>query len=195
MDRNDDLRDDTARDDSAANAASSDTSHIFHHDDRPSAGDIVGEGIGGVSGVLAGAALGSLGGPIGTIIGGIAGAVGGWWTGRTVSEAAAHMSGQDTDTHYRSHYESSPDRPADRSYEDVRPAYQIGHLAGRNPDYSSRSFDDVEGDLQRGWTGDVSARHGDWQSVRGYARDAYERSRSSVSPAGATATDRPGRPG
>lgn len=67
---------------------------------------------------------------------------------------------------------------ATRSYDDVRPAYQIGHLAGRNPDYQGRSFDEVESDLRRGWTPEVSARYGKWDEVRDYARSAYDRSRS-----------------
>jgi len=159
---------------------------ILHHDDNPSVADEVAEGVGGVSGVLAGAAIGSLGGPIGTIIGGIAGAVSGWWAGRAISEAATHFTHAD-DAAYRAHYETSG-RLADRSYDDVRPAYQLGHLAGYNPDYANRSFDEVESDLRRGWTDDVRARHGDWDSVRGYARDAYERGRSGYRSAGLAGT-------
>ena len=154
-----------------------DAAHLAddRRDDNPA--DEIGEAVGGISGVLTGAALGSLGGPIGTIIGGIAGAVTGWWAGKAISEAASHVT-HDDETYYRTHYESSPNRLADRSYEDVRPAYQLGHLAGRNPDYQGRSFEEVESDLQRGWSSDVSARHGDWQQVRHYARDAYDRGRS-----------------
>jgi len=127
--------------------------------------------------VLTGAALGSLGGPIGTIIGGIAGAVSGWWAGKAISEAASHVTTEDED-YYRTHYESSSTKLGDRSYEDVRPAYQIGHLAGRNPDYSSRSFQDVEPDLRRGWNDDVSSKHGQWDQVRPYAQHAYDRGRA-----------------
>ena len=163
--------------------------NVLHHDDNPSVGDEIGEAAGGISGVLAGAAIGSVGGPIGTIIGGIAGAVSGWWAGRAISEAASRFT-HDDDAAYRTHYEGSPNRLADRGYDDVRPAYQLGHIAGMNPDYSGRSFDEVEGDLRRGWTDDVSARYGSWDSVRGYARDAYERGRTSsgLGAAAATAT-------
>ena len=185
MDRNDDNTRNTVH-----NTGAPKTDNILHHDDNPGVGDIVGEGVGGFSGVFAGAAIGAMGGPIGAIIGSIAGAVGGWWTGRTVSEAATHMTGGDSDTHYRAHYEGSTDRLADRSYDDVRPAYQLGHLAGMNPDYHGRDFDAVESDLQRGWGDDVRNKHGDWQQVRGYARDAFTRSRSgspSAGAAGATA--------
>jgi hypothetical protein len=105
--------------------------------------------------------------------------------GRAVSEAA-HGFTDDDDTHYRTQHgtmgtmgtSTTADMSSStRSYDDVRPAYQLGHLAGRNPDYSGRSFDEVETDLQRGWTSDVSQKHGDWNSVRPYAQSAYERGR------------------
>lgn len=155
------------------------TGGVLHHDDNPSTGDKVGEAVGGVSGALTGAAVGAPGGPIGAIIGGIAGAVGGWWAGRTVSEAASKFSEHD-DNNYRQAYETRADRLADRSYDDVRPAYQIGHLASENPDYNGKNFESIEQDLQRGWTNDLRARHGDWNAVRPFAQEAYT-SRTSVS--------------
>jgi hypothetical protein len=152
--------------------------NVLHHDDHPDASDHVGEAAGGISGVLTGAAIGSAGGPIGTIIGGLAGAMGGWWAGRAISEAAENFTSEDEE-YYRGHYERSPGRLADRKYEDVRPAYAVGHMAARNPDYTQRSFEDVEADLQKGWTSSMRERHGDWTTVRPFARDAYDRSRSS----------------
>lgn len=153
---------------------------VLHHDDNPGIGDEVGEAIGGVSGTVTGAAIGSAGGPIGTIIGGIAGAVGGWWAGRAVAEAA-HKFTTDDDTFYRERFENKTDRLADRSYDDVRPAYQLGHIASLNPDYNGRTFDEVEPDLQRGWGNDLRARHGDWSAVRPYAQDAFARNTSVTS--------------
>ena len=167
--------------------------------------DVVGEATGGLAGAATGAALGSLGGPIGTIIGGIAGAVGGWWSGRAISEAASHYTEND-DAYYRSQFESRraggalrPDRDSslaadDRAsdvalartegytgdYLDYRPAYQLGHLAALNPDYASRTFDDVEPDLRRGWNAGVTERHGAWDEAREHARSAYERARNSL---------------
>jgi hypothetical protein len=156
---------------------------IIHHDDNPGVGDHVGEAAGGISGVLAGAAIGSAGGPIGTIIGGIAGAVGGWWSGRAVSEAATRLT-HDDDKYYRGHYEGSPSRLADRNYDDVRPAYHLGHIAANNPDYKDRDFDAVESDLRRGW----DTKHGEWDSMRGYARHGFEygRGRSGATNASAS---------
>ena len=153
--------------------------NVIHHDDHPDKGDHLGEAAGGISGVLTGAAIGSAGGPIGMIIGGIAGAMGGWWAGRAVSEAAENFT-DDDDKYYGSHYDRSPSKMADRKYDDVRPAYAVGHMAGRNPDYSNRSFDDVEKDLQKGWTSSMRERHGEWTTARPFARDAYDRSRSNT---------------
>ncbi len=145
---------------------------ILHHDNNPSVGDEVGQAVGGVSGVVTGAAIGSVGGPIGTVIGAIAGGVGGWWAGRTVSEAASRFTDHD-DNNYRQAYESRSDKLADRSYDDVRPAYQLGHIASENPDYNGKNFESIESDLQRGWGNDLRAQHGDWATVRPYAEEAY----------------------
>lgn len=148
-----------------------------HHRNEPSVGDEVGEAAGGISGVLSGAALGSIGGPVGTVIGGIAGAVGGWWTGRAVSEAAAHYT-DDDDRYYREHWEGTKTRPANWDYDRARTGYAVGHIAGRNPDYKARSFEEVEPDLRRGW----KEEHGNWDEVRPYAQHSYERSRVRIVP-------------
>lgn len=149
------------------------------HDHSTRTGDEIGEAAGGVSGVVVGAAIGSLGGPVGTIIGGIAGAVGGWWAGRAVSDAA-HEYSEGDDAVYRNHYENSPTRLDDREYESVSPAYKLGHLAARNPDYRDRPFSDVEHDLKRGWDTAATPAHGEWDRVRVYVNDAYDRGASSI---------------
>src|SRR3982074_2607158 len=117
------------------------------HDSTPSHVDEAGEAAGGIGGVLAGAAIGSVAGPVGTLIGGIAGAMGGWWTGRAVTEAASKLT-RDDDEYYRKSYESSPNRLADRSYDDVRPAYHLGQIAAQNPDYANLSWSQVQSELQ-----------------------------------------------
>jgi hypothetical protein len=185
MERNDRTERAARNDDEANEGVLSSAKHdnVIHHDDHPSVGDQVGEAAGGISGVLAGAAIGSIAGPLGTVIGGIAGAIGGWWTGRAISEAAANFTHAD-DVHYRDAYEASDARLADRSYDDVRPAYQLGHLASHNPDYQGRDFEEVEQDLQQGWSADVSRTSGNWQQVRAFARDGYERGRERGSEGG-----------
>jgi len=143
------------------------------------AGDEIGEAAGGISGVVVGAAIGSVGGPVGTLIGGIAGAVGGWWAGHSVAEAAQEYTPGD-DAVYRNHYDNSPHRLADRDYESVSPAYRLGHLAARNPDYHGRPFNEIEDELRRGWNGGARQTYGEWGAVRGYVNDAYDRSASAI---------------
>lgn len=156
------------------------------HDDNPGVADHVGEAAGGIGGVVAGAAAGSLAGPVGTVIGGIVGAMGGWWTGRAVAEAATAVT-TDDDKYYREHYERSPGRLADRSYDDVKPAYYLGHLASRNPDYRNRTFDELEPDLRRGWSS--NSRYGAWDNVRSYASEGYTRGRATLTAAGDRVAD------
>ncbi|MEO8334401.1 MAG: hypothetical protein ABI664_05485 [bacterium] len=154
------------------------------HDSNPSHIDEAGEAVGGIGGVLAGAAIGSAIGPVGTLIGGIAGAVGGWWSGRAVTEAASGIT-HDDDEYYRGNYEASSTKLADRSYDDVRPAYQIGHVAAQNPDYANKPWKDVSADMQRGWTAENTQKYGEWNSVSGYAGEGFTRGRSAVGAAAA----------
>ena len=131
--------------------------------------------VGGAGGALAGAGLGTIvGGPIGAIVGAIAGAVGGWWAGQAAADPAASITFDD-EAHYRALYDESPNRLADRSYEEVRPFYHLGHIASQHPEYGQRSFDDIEPDLQKGWTPDLRARYGEWSYVRPFAREAFAR--------------------
>lgn len=143
--------------------------------DSGGAGLAMGEGVGGVGGLAAGAAIGSLAGPVGTLIGAIAGAVGGWWAGREVAETIEGYP-TDTDTHYRGHHESgsADTRARFTSYDHARPLYQLGYVAAQNPDYSGRSFADVEPDLQRGWSPDMEQQYGSWNDVRHTVGSAYD---------------------
>lgn len=130
---------------------------------------------GAAGGAAAGTAAGMVTlGPIGAIIGAIAGAVGGGWAGLASGQETARGYADRHDTEYRAHYEADEQRVADRRYEDVRVAYQLGHFAADNPDYAGRSFEEIEPDLRRGWTSDVEARHGPWESASRYARAAYQ---------------------
>src|SRR3954453_23288418 len=90
----------------------------------------IGEGVGGGAGAGVGAAIGSLAGPVGTAIGAIAGAVGGWWSGRAAADAASNMDATDDD-YYRERFADT----GGGNYDNARPAYQLGHVAGQNPDY------------------------------------------------------------
>ncbi|HWL38646.1 MAG TPA: hypothetical protein VNO75_00215 [Gemmatimonadaceae bacterium] len=156
------------------------------HDDKPGVADHVGEAAGGVAGVVAGAAVGSAVGPVGTVIGGILGAMGGWWSGRAIAEAATTIT-KDDDEFYRRKYESTG-RARTRSYDEVRPAYYLGHVASRNPDYRNRSFQDIESELQRGWSSQRNS--GTWEDVRGFASEGFSRGRSAIGKATSGVADR-----
>lgn len=161
------------------------------HTGDPTVADLVGEAAGGISGVLAGAAIGSLAGPVGTVIGGIAGAVGGWWGGRAISEAVEKLT-EDDDTYYRQHYQrraSAGRRKADHGYDDARPAYHLGHIAGLNPEYRGRHFEEIEEELQRGWNDDLRTRYGEWGVVRGYVEEGFNRTGSHRTPTADQAAD------
>jgi hypothetical protein len=150
------------------------------HDSHPSHADEAGEAVGGIGGVLAGAAIGSAAGPVGAVLGGVAGAIGGWWSGRAFTEAASKLTSAD-DEYYRQHYESSPNRLADRRYDDVRPAYHLGQIASQNPDYANQEWSEVQADLQRGWNAEHAKKHGDWSTVTGYASEGFTRGRERLS--------------
>jgi hypothetical protein len=129
---------------------------------------------------MVGATVGTVtAGPIGTIVGAIAGAIGGSWVGIAASTEAHYDATHDR--RYREHYETSSERLADRSFEQLRPAYQVGHLAAVNSDYFGRDFEEVESDLQRGWTDELHREHGDWESARRFARHAFEQARGNRS--------------
>jgi len=98
---------------------------------------------------------------------------GGWWSRSTPDEAVRSF-GDEQDRSCRVHFENMHrDRDAKASYDNVRPLYQFGHLAGSNPDYQGRSFDEVENELQQAWSADNSNRYGDWSRVREYVNKGF----------------------
>jgi hypothetical protein len=126
-----------------------------------------------------------VGGPIGMVIGALAGAVGGWWATDKITEDTGTYT-EDEDRWYRQHYATPEYRLADRSFEDVRPAYAYGHLAARNPAHSGRSFADVQRDLERDWNAGLGERHGKWAAASRYAQVGFDRTRSRTSGARTT---------
>jgi hypothetical protein len=138
---------------------------------EPNAAEKAAGPAGAAAGALAGGTAGTLvAGPIGTAVGAIAGAVGGWWAGADV-EKHAEIAAED-EKYYRTHYEASS--PPGGSWDQARPAYQLGHTAAANPAYRGRSFADIETDIQHGWTAHSRSSPAEWQSVRDLARAAYE---------------------
>jgi hypothetical protein len=134
---------------------------------------------GAISGATAASVGGSIGlaalGPLGGVIGLLAGAAGGWWAGREIQESIDEMDTAEKD--FRAAHSS---RAGGRGYEEVRHSYQIGYLAGRNPQYAGRSFDEVEVELRAAW---VKAHLQEksavcWDDAREHARTGFESARS-----------------
>jgi len=121
----------------------------------------------------------ALGHSVDHVVLGIANSVGGWWAERDAAASVRRVTFED-DVVYRAHYDFSPSRLADRSYEVVRPAYLVGHIAGANPAYAGLSFENIERDLRMGWSDDIRAKHGDWDAVRQYAKEAFGRQRQRI---------------
>jgi hypothetical protein len=76
---------------------------------------------------------------------------------------------------FRSHFQHA-NRLADREYEHVRPAYRLGFDAAGHSRFAGKSFDEAEKDLEGDWL-NVRVAGDEWQSVRDYAREGFERGR------------------
>lgn len=76
---------------------------------------------------------------------------------------------------FRSHFQHA-NHLADVAYEHVRPAYELGLSAGRESANATRTFDEVETDLENGWL-NVRVAGGDWTAVREFARAGFDRAR------------------
>jgi hypothetical protein len=131
--------------------------------------------VSGATGAGTGGAIGFVaGGPIGAVIGALAGAVGGWWAGTEAHSAIADMDA--SDNQFREAHEHAG---ATRPFDEVRHGYQLGYLAGRNPDHEDRDFEEIEKDLRAAWTQahlNLENASG-WEQVRAEARRGYEMGR------------------
>lgn len=142
-----------------------------NEDPRAVAGAVTGAtgaGLGAGTGMIAA-------GPVGAVLGALIGAAGGWWVGKgfqqTIEEADEH------DENFRRAHEHAG---ATHSYEEVRHAYQVGYVAGRNPRNEDASFDDIDEELRAAWV--EAHKHEDdpvrWDDVRHAARRGFELARN-----------------
>lgn len=67
-----------------------------------------------------------------------------------------------------------------QDYDRYRPAYQYGYLAGNEPSYRGRKFDEVESELRTGWGNDFSSQSGDWNAVRGHVGTAFREAQEAL---------------
>jgi len=121
------------------------------------------------AGLVSGIGLAALG-PLGAIAGALAGAVGGWWAGKGFHHAVTELDRAENQLR-QAHEHAGATRP----YEEARHGYQLGYLAGRNPDYADAAFSEVEDDLRAAWVqAHLQQPEVHWEEVRGDARVGYE---------------------
>jgi hypothetical protein len=139
----------------------------------------VGVGAGATGGAAAGAAIGAAGGPIGSAVGATVGGVAGGLAGKGAAEA---VNPTVEDTYWRSNYSTRPYVDRGAAYDTYRPAYQYGWESySRN---RGRKFEEVEGDLARGWDKAKAGSQLTWEKAKSAVRDAWHRVASAV-PGGA----------
>lgn len=130
----------------------------------------VGTGVGAMAGgAAAGAAAGAVAGPIGAAVGGVAGAVAGGLAGKAAAEA---VNPTEEDAYWRDAYQREPYYSAGRSYDDYRPAYEMGWSSAST---ATGGFDSAEPALAERWQARQATGGLAWAEARPAARAAYER--------------------
>jgi len=149
----------------------------------------VGTGVGAaLGGTAAGAVAGSVAGPVGTVIGAAVGAIVGGYAGKGVAELIDPTA---EDAYWRENYKDRPYAAAGSSYDEYGPAYRYGvDSFGR---YPGRSFDEVETDLSRDWTGARETSSLEWDRAKHATRDAWNRLSDTIERATPGDSDRDGK--
>jgi uncharacterized protein YjbJ (UPF0337 family) len=136
----------------------------------------VGVAGGGTGGALAGAAIGgAVGGPVGAAVGGAIGAVAGGLGGKAAAEA---VNPTQEDAYWRSNYANRPYVRKGSDYDTYAPAYRYGWESASRPEFTGRSFEDVEPELQRNWSTYRGPAQTEWRDVRDASRDSFDRVRT-----------------
>ncbi len=130
----------------------------------------VGTGVGAAGGAVTGAAIGgAVGGPVGAVIGAAVGGVAGGLAGKGVAEG---VNPTVEDAYWRNNYSKRP-YAANRSYDDLAPAYQYGYNSAGT--HVGRKFDEVENDLQHGWEQAKGKSKLAWSDAKLATKDAWNR--------------------
>lgn len=128
----------------------------------------VGTGLGAAGGAVAGAAAGAMAGPVGAAVGLVAGAVAGGLGGKAAAEKVNPTA---EDAYWRETYERESYFEEGRSYDDYRPAYELGwsSRATREADFNS-----VEPALASEWETRRGNSSLDWMQARNATRAAWD---------------------
>ncbi len=135
----------------------------------------VGTGAGAAGGAAAGAAVGgAVGGPVGAVVGGAVGAVAGGAAGHGAAEA---VNPTVEEAYWRKNWKDRPYVTPGKDYDDYSSAYRYGWESAGRADYQSKKFEDVENDLESGWSRARGASTTTWVDARDATRDAWNRVR------------------
>ena len=136
----------------------------------------VGTGVGATGGAVAGAAAGAVvGGPVGAAVGGVVGAVAGGAAGHAAGEA---VNPTEEASFWRENYNKRPYYVTGKPYSEYEPAYRYGWESAARPEYRGRKFNEVEGDLEKGWDKAKGTTGRAWHDVKDATRDAWDRIRN-----------------
>jgi len=132
----------------------------------------LGTGIGAATGGAAGAAIGAAAGPVGALVGAGVGAIAGGFAGHSAAEAVNPTA---EDDYWRDNFHNRPYVEPNESYDDYRPAYQLGWESFRKYGGKGRSFEEVEDDIRREWERRKTRSPLTWDRARPAIRDAWDR--------------------
>lgn len=130
----------------------------------------VGTGVGTAGGAVAGMAVGSVGGPVGAAVGALVGGVAGALAGHEVAESLDPTA---EDAHWSRNYDRESYYDPAYDYNDYGPAYRHGYSA--RAANQSRSWSDVERNLESGWDKAKGKSRLGWEKAKHAARAAWNR--------------------
>ena len=134
----------------------------------------VGVGVGAAAaGMAFGAAVGTITGPIGMAVGAIVGAVAGGLAGKGAAELIDPTA---EDAYWRANYASRAYATPRDADDEWGPAYAYG-VAHYNRNVAS-SFEDVEPELERGWSEARGSSTMEWTRARLAVYDAWQNARN-----------------
>jgi hypothetical protein len=113
--------------------------------------------------------------PVGAVLGPIAGVLGGWWN--KAREEGVDLPSVEEQA-CRAHFTTLA--LDGMTFEDARSGYAIGYIAGCNPEYGGRAFEDVEPDLRHGFSDELA----EYDAIREFARFGYGRGTGTEAPGG-----------
>lgn len=120
---------------------------------------------GAAAGALGGAVAGPAGAAVGAVVGGVLGGLAGKEIGEQIDPTAE-------DAFWRENYRNKSYVDQGSDYETYQPAYRYGWESRSR--YAGRRFDDVESDLQSGWSQTKSSTRLGWEKAKHAARDAWD---------------------